>query len=929
MQKLKSKESSDTDDEIRTFLLEYLGPFCSKEFEWLCDSLAKGIRAYMEVEGRSRYFRLPAVLTESNYVSDLHRGHALRSLRRIHLLCQVENVIEGCLDDIIGGKFELHSNDIFQTSRDVRANHNFYCILMIIELGHEQLAQRGCQTGNVSSLDPDLKARLVTTEEITLAISLLFRKLEHKAPAAWWDRTCDIGLIVGVFIHGLGNYDSMLNDEKLPFACKIREYAKSNGLCTDAHKRFVRATTAAKQSCDDALEASKLRAQKEVQKAVAAAAAASSKREKDAAMMREGGTAAEVVYNNSNNEHKIDNLYEIREGEDDHFITLPRVRADVISGLRAMPTTFAENFDTEVVFISSDTNVSDEMKGKRRSSSRHPLSMPDARILTFRLKLILAEIDGNLSNDVHELESENVLLSPKMWPASKEARTNQEIRDSVLPKALTSSCRDFSHQTIEYAGIGINASQCAVSHRTIDDRADYSIGAASIDLLQVAYGPESPRYLRGLGVPMTFGRLGLVALINADVECLNSMLYNEHRRFYGDDTSKSKAGTGKEETGQKPPISTDLGKKISNETNDEQAPMNVDVGDDSTNDPSKEAIQAKDASKMDVIKDGLYEDPFVSKVFQENIRLRAGICMILFQYGYPLMQSGKSKLSEELWAELQNDNRRKSDRPAPDLFQAEGFKNLLEGVCCTSELPPMVEIQNYIEKSFLPHCLKLCLYGNGPRTRDARGSKGEYETSYGTSRYPEPSENLQSPLPDPCLPLEDQSIEAVGMANAILRRVRLMKCILHVAGGNVPESIKGLLSACKSPTMCQSMDGLPVWWCPWQHDLALFVHASTHGLFSIMKDREESSPILSRDAVVDHIRSTFISGKTMIPRDIYEKSSEGDVEAWIRKYAEDFPSMNVIERRLAFLCALVTEKLDGDFIYHNLPMFDHGAWPRN
>jgi hypothetical protein len=130
MQKLKNKESSDTDDEIQSFLLEYLGPFSSKEFQWLCDSLAKGIQAYMEVEGQSRYFRLPVVFTESNYVSDLRRGHALRSLRRMHLLCQVENVIEGCIDDIIGGKLDLRSIDAFQTSRDILANHFFNCILI-------------------------------------------------------------------------------------------------------------------------------------------------------------------------------------------------------------------------------------------------------------------------------------------------------------------------------------------------------------------------------------------------------------------------------------------------------------------------------------------------------------------------------------------------------------------------------------------------------------------------------------------------------------------------------------------------------------------------------------------------------------------------------------------------------------------------------
>jgi regulator of protease activity HflC (stomatin/prohibitin superfamily) len=105
MQKLKTKEDSKEDDTIQTFLLDCLGPFCSREFTWLRDCLAKGIGAYMEVEDQTRSLRLPVVLTECSYVSDLRRGHALRSLRRIHLLLQVEKVIECCVDEIINGEF--------------------------------------------------------------------------------------------------------------------------------------------------------------------------------------------------------------------------------------------------------------------------------------------------------------------------------------------------------------------------------------------------------------------------------------------------------------------------------------------------------------------------------------------------------------------------------------------------------------------------------------------------------------------------------------------------------------------------------------------------------------------------------------------------------------------------------------------------------
>jgi len=138
----------------------------------------------------------------------------------------------------------------------------------------------------------------------------------------------------------------------------------------------------------------------------------------------------------------------------------------------------------------------------------------------------------------------------------------------------------------------------------------------------------------------------------------------------------------------------------------------------------------------------------------------------------------------------------------------------------------------------------------------------------------------------------------------------------------------------KSKAMRKSMDGLPVWWCPWIHDIALLAHASKRGLFSIIKDREsesgkDSGPIFSRDTIKQHIRSTFFASDETVPRSIMAASSADETAEWIERYANEFPSLNVIERRLAFLCAKATERLDSNARFDNLPMYDHGGWPRD
>jgi hypothetical protein len=770
------------------------------------------------------------------------------------------------------------------------------------ELGYEQLGQRGCQTSTVSCMDVDLKSRLVSTEELMLAVNSLFRRIDHSSPVIWWDRSCDIALLIGTFVHGLGNYEAMLNDDTLPFAEKIRRYARVDKLSVEAHRRFLNATLAAKQVCDDALEASKLKARKEVQAAVAAAAAASTKIEKEALALREGGTAAEAVISTMG-EQRIDNLYEIQEGQDAHFITLPRLKRELGSSVRLDASILTDDNVVEApddVKSQSDVNVNDDLRNKRRGSSRHPLPMPDARILDFRLQFLVSEIERLFSaEDGNNLDIGDTMSSPKVWPASEIVSTNLVMRDRVLRNAIWNNDVGLSDQVKEYAGIGVNGKQCGVNHRSLDDRSDFSVGAASSDLSQVANGPDAPRYLRAIGVPITLTRFGISGLLHADEKCLNAMLANEHAKYYGDSNNER---------------TSDWANNTAEEAN-MGSPPKVDL-----ELPTDSSTTSKVAQ----------EDHDMPRVFRDRAELRAAICAVILFYGYPFTENGESEMYRNLWTGFREQCGHFDDTPPESLFHATRFESLLTGLCSSGDIPTTAAIKDYVEKCFLPHCLKLCLYGNGPTTKNARGSKGEYETASGTSRYPEPSHDLQSPFPDPCLPLTDQSIEAVGTANAVLRRVRLMRSILLIASGRVSaHKIQDILH---SRSMRQSMTGLPVWWCPWIHDVALLIHASTRGLFSIFKDRDSSTnvgPAFSPATIMHHIHSSFLGNEQVTPREVLDASSPDDSTAWMKVYAKEFPSLKVVERRLLFLCAKATEELDGDDRFDNLPTYDHGGWPRN
>ena len=104
MEKLKSKNSTISDQTVRHFLADCLGQASSGELSWICDCLSTALKDYAEVDSGRRFLRMPLTLARENFVTELRKGPALRALRRIYTLCRLQRFIEDCLDDILAGK---------------------------------------------------------------------------------------------------------------------------------------------------------------------------------------------------------------------------------------------------------------------------------------------------------------------------------------------------------------------------------------------------------------------------------------------------------------------------------------------------------------------------------------------------------------------------------------------------------------------------------------------------------------------------------------------------------------------------------------------------------------------------------------------------------------------------------------------------------
>lgn len=840
---------------LRPLIEEWLGSKCEREVDWIWESVQSAVKYQAEVDSYRRFLRMPASLADPSFVADLRRGAALRALRRIGILNRLNCVIEEELDSILTG------------------------------LGHEELGKRGCGVNELCSLDADLKARYVTTEELLLAVSASFLRLSSKPPASWWDRSCDVGLIVGSFIHGLGNYEAMRNDTTLPFAERIRKSSQHNLACKLAMQNFRIAASATRRAFDDALESARVKAELEVQAAVAAAAKAALKREEDAALLRKGGAEAEVAAKNMPRT-QVENAFEF-DGTDSHFVTLCRMHEYIQEALRKESLS-SGSLPIEIVTDSSRRE--DDMESQDdgaatsgRMKEHHLLPMPDARVLDRRLVRVLEAIEAVVYGDEQVFN----LPHPHHWDRSSDVQTNLEVRDHVL----TLFRRDSADAIGEYMGVGLGASQCGTSHRSLNDGSDFSFGSASNQLSHVAYGTDAPRFLRAIGVPMNVTRFAIIGLAYSNANCVEVLLESEKIRNYGtcDNDSIQKQNKVKSESENSSELETVS--SIASPLLNSMAPLPVDPVD------------------------------LIPEIFRCNSRLRASVCLAVMFYGYP-QELAQVNVDNDLWKSLLQESAAPDMISPPRLFDGTDFRDVVCLLMPDADVPSLSTLRHYIEAILLPHCLRLCISGNGPATRSARGSHGAYETPFGVSIHPEPSQVHPTPIPDPRLSLQEHSLEALGSAAALLRRVHLLRTCQFLCTEKSSDSI---MTLARSSVMGQ-VSSMPVWWCPWIHDVALLIQAASGGLFSVLPNRNDHE-IFSSNALQRYLYTLFVADERTLPAASCTPPEQ--ITAWTERQANKFPSLNQIERRLSTLCSEATADVNHELRYHNLPMFDHGGWPRN
>jgi SNF2 family DNA or RNA helicase len=707
----------DIDHIVRESLHKVLSPLVGegKDFDWICNAILTSLCMHMRMKSHDAFVRMPLTLAEPSFMFDLRQGAAIRSLHRISFLSRLNNIIEEALDRAIS------------------------------EIGCEAMGKRGCLTNNFSTLDMDLKARYITTEELMYALSInmnvALESYKLSCPP-WWDRSCDLGLLIGTFFHGLGSYEAMRIDEDLPFSTKIKSYVMCNTAEAESYHHFEMAADAAKSVFDTALVTMKRKFQEQTHAAVAAVFAASK--------------------NAGENDVKPAYLAKAQEMNDDDIISLNRLKD-------ASVKTFRDSFA-----ISS-------LKHRENSSPPYSLPLPDSKHLDYLLVQIVQNIESNSSQ-------------PEQFNGHKQEATGdfpgQEA--SSMENILTN--KDHLHTMKALPAFGrtqfyFSGSLSGADKKPQDDTSDYFLGAASHDLASIAVGADSSRYQRGPCVPLIVTRFALGAILQAeesDIDCL----LNNHSEVVVEDGINQ----------------------------DQQDPMSNSAANESLHEFRPEAVTSGVHEEGKIQPQG---KPFAMNMpswqyIKDNTTLRASLCAAILHDGYPSSSANdkSANINSELLLELKHNPTLVSSNPIScfslqplvdkgTFFSTkDAFRPLLEkaGMVWADEDE---SLDHYLRFVLLPHCLKLCLTLAEEQTNVANG-RGKTDVYLGR-----PVHEILSTLPDPCIPLENHSENAMLHAYAILRRTRLMKSIRFVVGGGV--SSKMLKEFLCGPIWRGFAMGIPIW----------------------------------------------------------------------------------------------------------------------
>lgn len=170
-------------------------------------------------------------------------------------------------------------------------------------------------------------------------------------------------------------------------------------------------------------------------------------------------------------------------------------------------------------------------------------------------------------------------------------------------------------------------------------------------------------------------------------------------------------------------------------------------------------------------------------------------------------------------------------------------------------------------------------------------------------------------VPNPLINLNEHHLGAKGLCQIFVIRQHILRAISFLLNCYATKLVEYL----RSPAG-RSVDNMPIWWCPWIHDLGVLMGVIKHGfmkLDGIVADPELPFHPKHLEAF---IRKVFITGNTSMPALArFDLSSVDEVDDFVHFTLMQFPEPKDLEMRVFRIVDEVTRGLPDDH-YARLPV---------
>lgn len=160
-------------------------------------------------------------------------------------------------------------------------------------------------------------------------------------------------------------------------------------------------------------------------------------------------------------------------------------------------------------------------------------------------------------------------------------------------------------------------------------------------------------------------------------------------------------------------------------------------------------------------------------------------------------------------------------------------------------------------------------------------------------------------VPNPLLPLSDHHFTAKGLCQLFVIRQQILRTI----GIVLKTCLNELLEYLRSPNG-RVVENMPIWWCPWIHDLGLLVGIEKHGFLMLQKIFSDSELPFNQKYLRAFIQKVFISGTSFFPPvGRFDLRNEHDCEEFLKFALIQYPDIKDLELRIVRILEEVTKNL--------------------